>query len=185
MDSKTSIHNILLKEILGLMINISFFFTVRNVDQYHLPGKLFSKKYCLTQEFFFFFCFALKFYLFIFGCAGSLLLFQLWCVGFSLQWLFFLRSTGSRALQAPVAATPGLQSTGSIVVAHRLRCSSACRIFLDQGSNSCLLHWQVGFFTTEPPWKPPGILLLGIYTKEIIRGQQFMYEGSHYHIIIN
>ena len=40
-----------------------------------------------------------------------------------------------------------------------------------------------GFFTTEPPWKPPGILLLGIYAKEIIRGQQFLCEGSHYHII--
>lgn len=24
--------------------------TVRNVDQYHLPGKLFSNIYCLTQE---------------------------------------------------------------------------------------------------------------------------------------
>ena len=40
-------------------------FTVRNVDQYHLLGKLFSKKDCLTQAFFFF-CFALKFYLFIY-----------------------------------------------------------------------------------------------------------------------
>ena len=31
---------------------------------------------------------------------------------------------------------------GSTVVAQRLSCSEACRIFLDQGSNPCLLHWQ-------------------------------------------
>ena len=28
-------------------------------------------------------------------------------------------------------------------MAHRLSCSTACRIFLDQESNRCLLHWQV------------------------------------------
>ena len=38
--------------------------------------------------------------------------------------------------------TPRLHSTGSIVVTHGLRCSEARRIFLDQGSNPCLLHWQ-------------------------------------------
>ena len=27
-------------------------------------------------------------------------------------------------------------------MAHRLSCSSACGIFLDQGSNRCLRHWQ-------------------------------------------
>ena len=32
-----------------------------------------------------------------------------------------------------VVEVPELRSTGSIVVAHRLSCSSACRIFLDQG----------------------------------------------------
>ena len=39
-----------------------------------------------------------------------------------------------------------------MVVAHGLSCSAACGIFLGQGSN---LHWQAGFFTTEPPGKPP------------------------------
>jgi len=34
------------------------------------------------------------------------------------------------------------QSTGSIVVAHRLGCSKASGIFPDQGLNLCLLHWQ-------------------------------------------
>ena len=37
---------------------------------------------------------------------------------------------------------PGLQSTGSIVVAHRLSCSESCEIFPNQGSNLCLLRWQ-------------------------------------------
>ena len=52
------------------------------------------------------------------------------CTGFSLRWPLLLRSTGSRR-------------TGSVVVAHRLSCSVACGIFLDQGLNPCPLHWQV------------------------------------------
>ena len=46
------------------------------------------------------------------------------CAGFSLRWLLLL------------------QSTGSVVVAHRLSCFAACGIFPDQGSNLCPLHWQ-------------------------------------------
>ena len=77
--------------------------------------------------------------------------------GFSLVWyidsswgLFSLQSMGSRVLRpqwlrylASVVAVPRLWSTGSIVEAHRLSCSTARGIFLDQGSNQCLLHWQV------------------------------------------
>ena len=40
-----------------------------------------------------------------------------------------------------VGAAPGSWRTGCVVV-HRLSCSAACGIFLDQGSNLCLLHWQ-------------------------------------------
>ena len=47
------------------------------------------------------------------------------------------RSTGSAVL------APGLQSTGSMVATHGLSCSDTCGIFLDRGSNLCLLHWQV------------------------------------------
>ena len=36
----------------------------------------------------------------------------------------------------------GLCSTGSVAVAHRLSCSEACGIFLEQGLNLCPLHWQ-------------------------------------------
>ena len=52
-------------------------------------------------------------------------------LGFSLvaarRGLLLLRSTGSRRM--------GLR--------HRLSCSTACGIFLDQGLNLCLLRWQV------------------------------------------
>ena len=37
-------------------------------------------------------------------------------------------------------ADPGLESTGSVVVAVRLSCSMAGGVFPDQGSNPCLLH---------------------------------------------
>ena len=36
-----------------------------------------------------------------------------------------------------------LQSTGAIVRTHWFSCSAACEIFLDQGLNPYLLHWQV------------------------------------------
>ena len=41
-----------------------------------------------------------------------------------------------------VVVAPELLGTGSIVVAQGLKCSSACRIFPDQGSNVCLLHYR-------------------------------------------
>ena len=47
---------------------------------------------------------------------------SLWCAGFFQQ-----NALGAQA---------------SVVVAHGLSCSAACGIFLDQGSNPCLLHWQ-------------------------------------------
>ena len=52
-----------------------------------------------------------------------------WCAGLSLSRPLLLRSTGSRR-------------AGSVVVAHGPSCSAACRIFPDQGSNPCPLHWQ-------------------------------------------
>ena len=52
--------------------------------------------------------------------------------------------------------------TDSIVVVQRFRCSTACGIFLDQGSNPCLLHWQVD---SLPP-SHQGNLQMGIYSHE-------------------
>ena len=49
---------------------------------------------------------------------------------------------GLQGARASVVVARGPQSTGSVAVAHRLRCSAACGILLDQGSNPCPLHWQ-------------------------------------------
>ena len=83
-------------------------------------------------------------YLFIFGCAGSSLLLGL-SSSCSEQVSHCRASLAAvRRLQGARAAvvSPGLESTGSIVVTHRLSCSAACGIFPDHGSNPCLLHWQ-------------------------------------------
>ena len=56
--------------------------------------------------------------------------------GFSLRRLLFW-SRGSRA-------------QASALVAHQPRCSVACGIFPDQGSNSHLLHWQAHSSPLEP-----------------------------------
>ena len=51
---------------------------------------------------------------------------------------------GLPTVVASPAAEHGLQGAqASVVVAHRLSCSTACKIFLDQGSSPCPLHWQV------------------------------------------
>ena len=52
---------------------------------------------------------------------------------------------------------PRLRNTSSIVVVHGLSCTLARGIIQDQGSNPCLLHWQMDladeFFITESPGK--------------------------------
>ena len=150
---------------------------------------------------------------FILGCAESLLLcglfssciqqglLQLRCTGFSSWWLLLLWSTGSRVRELSRAlgfrscsigaqwSRFRLQSTGSVIVAHRLSCS-ACEIFLDQGSNPCLLHRR-RFFTTDHQGSPCAELFknrnackvqkcssqyLGIFRQEI-------HTHTHTHII--
>ena len=46
--------------------------------------------------------------------------------------------------RASAVSGPGLQTTGSIVVVHRLSCSTARGTFPGQTSSPRLLHWQVG-----------------------------------------
>ena len=53
-------------------------------------------------------------------------------------------------LQDSVVVVPRFWSTGSIVVVHGLSCSVARRIFLDQGSNPCLPHWQIDSLPRSP-----------------------------------
>ena len=47
-------------------------------------------------------------------------------------------------------------------MAHGLSSSAACGIFLDQGSNPRLLHWQVG----SSPLSHQGSLQMGLYSRE-------------------
>ena len=95
-------------------------------------------------------------YLFIFGCAGSSLLRELFSscseqglllaavhrASHSRQWLLLLLSMGSRALGLQQLQLPGSRAQAQVAVVHGLSCSAACRIFLDQGWNPCLLHQQ-------------------------------------------
>ena len=78
--------------------------------------------------------------LWLFSSCGGLTSLQ--CTGFSLWWSLLLPSTGSR-VRGPVAEVPALWGPGSAALAHRLCCPAARGIFPDQGSNPCLLHWQV------------------------------------------
>ena len=55
---------------------------------------------------------------------------------------FLLQSKGSRV--CGLGSAPGLWSTGSGVVVHRLSCFAECGILPDQGSHPCLLQWQEG-----------------------------------------
>ena len=65
------------------------------------------------------------------------------CAGSSLLWgLSLVAAKGVSPVVAPPVAQQDLWSTGSVVVAHRLNCLTACGIFLDQGLNPCSLHWQ-------------------------------------------
>ena len=53
-----------------------------------------------------------------------------------------------------------LQGTGSAVVANGLCCSTACGVFLGQGSNPCPWHWLVGSLPLSCLGSPQGNLLL-------------------------
>ena len=73
------------------------------------------------------------------AASGATLRWGAWashCCGFS--------CCGARALgtRASVVVARGLESAGSVFVAHGFSCSMACGIFPGQGSNLCPLHWQ-------------------------------------------
>ena len=69
---------------------------------------------------------------------------------------------------ASVGTAPWLQSTGSVVVSHRVSCSMASRIFPDQGSDTHLVHWQAD---SLPPSHQGSSYLLhsakGVHTKAL------------------
>ena len=95
------------------------------------------------------------------GCAGSLLLHRCALVavsrahslvvvpGLLVASASLVMERGPQGPQASVVAEHGLRScgpslwsTGSMVLVHSLSSSEARGFFLDQGLNSCLLHWQ-------------------------------------------
>ena len=70
------------------------------------------------------------------------------------------RRLNSCGTQASVVVACGLQSTGSVVVAHGLSRSAACGIFPDQDSNPCPMNLQVD-------------------------SQPLYHQGRPYHLILN
>ena len=114
-------------------------------------------------------------FIFIFGCTRSSLLprlslqlqrekaiLQLWCWGFSLQWLLLCQGTDSRVLKlqqsrhmGSIVAAPRLWSTGSRVGVQGLSRSATCGIFLNRRSNRCLLHCQSDPLTLSSRRSPP------------------------------
>ena len=105
-------------------------------------------------------------YLFLFDCAGSSLLCGLFSSSGDRGPLFvevpgcptavasLVTEHRLQGTRASVVVARGFQSTGSIVVTQGLSCFAACGIFLDQGSNPCLLHWQAILYyraTREAP----------------------------------
>ena len=64
-----------------------------------------------------------------------------------------------QGMPASVVVIHGLQSTGSIAVAHGLSCTMACGIFPDQGSNQCPLHCKVDSSALDYQGRPAELLL--------------------------
>ena len=62
--------------------------------------------------------------------------------------------------KASVVVAPGLESPGSVVVAHGLSWLLACGIFPDQGSNLCLLYRQVDSLPLGHQGSPKNLFFL-------------------------
>ena len=141
--------------------------------------------FIMDTTIFFSYLLFLKFiYLFIIGCAGSLLLSRL---SSSCGERRLLSSCGEQAspcsglfhsgaqaignkgfsdcgVRASPVVAPGLQGIGPVVGVHGLSCSAACRIFPDQGSNPCLLHWQVDSLPPSHQGSPQTLFLTKLET---------------------
>ena len=83
--------------------------------------------------------------------------------GFSLTGLLFLQSRGSQAAGS-VAEVPGLWSTGSVVVVHRLGCFAPRGILPGLGMNRCLLPWQVDSLPLSHQGSPVHPRLYALFT---------------------
>ena len=95
----------------------------------------------------------LKTVFFIFGCVGSSLLFRLFSSCGAQGLLATCRVWAPHGCGFSRCSSRSLEHRLSSV-AHKLGCSTACGIFLDQGSNSCLLHWQGDSLPLSPQGSP-------------------------------
>ena len=68
-----------------------------------------------------------------------------------------------------LVAEHGFQSTDSVVVAHGFSCSAAYGIFLDQGSNLCLLHWQTDCILLSHQGSPSSWILIWEGKREMFK----------------
>ena len=84
---------------------------------------------------------------------------------------------GLWSTQASVVVVPGLQSTGSVVVAHGLSCSEVCGIFLDQGSNLYPLHWLVDSFPLSHQESPLVFKVRKLINACHIKGPRKIYRN--------
>ena len=71
--------------------------------------------------------------------------------------------------RASAAVVSGLQSPGSIAVVLGLSCLAGCGVFLDQGLNLRLLHWQADSLPLGHLWEAPTlgldlVLSLGLHS---------------------
>ena len=71
------------------------------------------------------------------------------------------------------------EQTGSVVVAHRRSCSMACGIVLDQGSNSCLLHWQMDSLLQSHLGSPSHCLGQTGSSQQVLFIYSSMYSKEH------
>ena len=82
------------------------------------------------------------------------------------------------------AGAPGLQSTGSVVMVHRLRCSKACEVFPGQECNLCLTAMAGRFLTTKSPGRPYFFFFFSLWpphnpTSVIVSTQQMFVLCIH------
>ena len=68
--------------------------------------------------------------------------------------LLLVPGHGLCSVVASFLAEHGLQSEGSVALAHGLSCSVAWRILMDQGWNLCLLHQQANSVPLSPQGSP-------------------------------
>ena len=84
------------------------------------------------------------------------------------------RCTGFSCCRAQVL---GIQA--SAVVAHGLSGSGACGIFLDQGSNSCPLHWQVDSYPLNHQGSPIGFVFFFLCCISLAMAQLWLWFWLH------